>query len=371
MHIPDGYISPATCLATYGISIPFWYAASRRVKKLFRIRMVPLLSVFSAFSFVIMLFNLPIPGGTTAHAVGVGIAAIVLGPSASILAVSVALFIQAVFFGDGGVTTFGANCFNMAIVGSLVAYGTYRLIATRAPVTSSRRVVAGAAAGYLAINVSALCAAIEFGIQPLLYKDAAGTPLYCPYPLSVTIPAMMIGHMTFAGLAELVVSGGLVAYLQKANPSLLTRTAPKSPLPGEGSRAPAGTGRWRGARPLWAAVALLLILTPLGILAAGAGWGEWAARDFSNPAVRQQMTASSRNVAPPEFAPRGLERLSSVWAAPFPQYAPRFIRSPAFGYLLSAMVGTGASILLCLLAGLLFWPAPASKLAPGSNAGAS
>jgi len=103
-----------------------------------------------------MMFNLPLPGGTTGHAVGVGIAAIVLGPWASILAISIALVIQALLFGDGGITAIGANCFNMAILGSLTAYGIYRLVAGSAPIESPRRVFAAALAGYLAINVSAV-----------------------------------------------------------------------------------------------------------------------------------------------------------------------------------------------------------------------
>src|SRR3954463_12070374 len=125
MHIPDGYLSPATCAALYGWAAPFWYVALNRVKTALHTRLVPLLSLVSAFSFVIMMFNLPLPAGTTGHAVGIGIAAIVLGPWASMIAISTALLIQAVFFGDGGITTFGANCLNMAIVGSFVAYGTY------------------------------------------------------------------------------------------------------------------------------------------------------------------------------------------------------------------------------------------------------
>src|SRR6476469_9398744 len=204
MHIPDGYLSPATCAVMYAAATPFWYTALRRLKRLLNTRMVPLLSVFAAFSFVIMMFNLPLPGGTTGHAVGMGIATIVLGPWGAMLAISVALLIQAIFFGDGGVTAFGANCFNMAIVGSLVAYVVYRVIAGRVAITSPRRVVAAAIAGYAAINVAALCAAIEFGIQPALFTDASGAPLYAPYPISVTIPAMLIGHLTIAGLAELV-----------------------------------------------------------------------------------------------------------------------------------------------------------------------
>src|SRR5262245_25809014 len=155
MHIPDGYLSPSTCATLYVASAPFWYIALQRVRRLLNTRLVPLLAVFSAFSFVIMMFNLPLPGGTTGHAVGMGIATIVLGPWGSMLAVSVALLIQALFFGDGGVTAFGANCFNMAIVGSLVAYGVYRLIAGRSALTASRRVIAGELAVSRAVNCDA------------------------------------------------------------------------------------------------------------------------------------------------------------------------------------------------------------------------
>src|SRR5689334_1296798 len=140
MHIPDGYLSPATCAVLYAGAMPFWYIALQKINKLLSTRLVPLLSVFAAFSFVIMMFNLPLPGGTTGHAVGIGIAAIVLGRWGGMLAISVALLIQAIFFGDGGITALGANCFNMAIAGSFVAYGTYQLFAGQSPVNSSRRV---------------------------------------------------------------------------------------------------------------------------------------------------------------------------------------------------------------------------------------
>jgi cobalt/nickel transport system permease protein len=253
------------------------------------------------------------------------------------LAVSIALLIQAVFFGDGGITTLGANCFNMAIVGSIVAHLVYRAVAGRTAVTSSRRVWAAAVAGYAAINVAALFAACELGIQPLFFKDAIGAPLYAPYALHIAIPAMMIGHLTFAGLAELFVSGGVVAYLQRANPALLGQKSASR----QEARPPATTTDWRTTRPLWIRLALLMLLTPLGILSAGTAWGEWGARDFSDPQMRQQITAASGNIAPPSQQPQGLARLSSLWSAPFPQYAPPFIRRPAFGYAMSAVFGSG------------------------------
>lgn len=352
MHIPDGYLSPATCAALYASAAPFWFVALRRVKRVMHSRVVPLLSVFAAFSFVIMMFNLPLPGGTTGHAIGVGIATVVLGPWASMLAISVALLIQALLFGDGGITAFGANAFNMAVVGSLVASGVYRLAAGRAALTSLRRVVAAALAGYAAINIAALCAAIEFGIQPALFKDATGAPLYAPYPLHIAIPAMMIGHITFAGLAELIVSGGVVAYLQRTDPSLLKLTAPKSALLHEDTIEQAGSwSSWRATRRLWIALALLMILSPLGLLAAGTAWGEWAPQDFADPTTRAAIAAASGNQGPPTQPPQGLARLASVWTAPIPDYAPPFMKSAAFGYVMSALVGVGLIILTFLFIG--------------------
>jgi len=350
MHIPDGYLSPATCAALYASTAPFWYVALRRLKQLLTTRLVPLLSVFAAFSFVVMMFNLPLPGGTTGHAVGVSIASIVLGPWAAILAISIALFIQAVFFGDGGITALGANCFNMAVAGSMVAYFSYRVIAGKCPIISRRRVLAAGIAGYLSINVAALLAAIEFGIQPMFFRDASGAPLYAPYPLRIAIPAMMAGHLTVAGLAESILSAGLVAWLQRTHASLLSATAP-------GATAGGGEGRnfgWRAMRPLLAGLAALMLMTPLGILAVGSAWGEWSPRDLADGSARQQIAAASANRELPPGVPRGLERLSSVWTAPFPSYAPRFLRSASFGYCLSGAFGSGLILLAAVAADWAF-----------------
>ncbi len=238
MHIPDGYLSPSTCAGLYLAATPFWYVAMKRVRAKLATQAIPLVAVFSAFSFVLMMFNLPLPGGTTGHAVGMGVSSIVLGPWMSTLAISMALLVQAVFFGDGGISAYGANCFNMAIAGSFAAYAVYRVGTLRAGVSSSRRVLVAGLAGYAGINLAALLAAVEFGIQPLFFHDTNGTPLYAPYPLSVSIPAMMIGHLTFAGFAEFLVSAGIVKYLGSVDPALLQQAPDTASVPGAHSRTP-------------------------------------------------------------------------------------------------------------------------------------
>ncbi|MEI6291142.1 MAG: energy-coupling factor ABC transporter permease, partial [Chloroflexota bacterium] len=126
MHIPDGYLSPLSSLVMFLLVLPFWLIGARKIRESMNARSVPLIALLAAFSFVIMMFNVPLPGGTTGHATGAALAAIILGPEAAVVAVSIALIIQAFFFGDGGVLAIGANCFNMAVVIPYVSYAVYR-----------------------------------------------------------------------------------------------------------------------------------------------------------------------------------------------------------------------------------------------------
>jgi cobalt/nickel transport system permease protein len=208
----------------YAVTVPFWAIAARKLNRTLKSKEAPYLALGAAFSFVIMMFNVPIVGGTTGHATGATLIAILLGPWAAMISVSVALIIQALLFGDGGITAIGANCFNMGVVGGLAGYGIYRLIAAGSDVKSSRRWIAGAIAAYLSLNISALITGIEFGIQPILEKSADGQPLYSPFPLSIAIPAMAGEHLLVFGFAEALVTALVIKYFQKNDPTMLARS---------------------------------------------------------------------------------------------------------------------------------------------------
>lgn len=229
MHIPDGYLGPITYIALFLIMIPIWLYAGYRVRKDLRSRQVPLLALSAAFTFVIMMFNVPIPGGSTGHAVGGAIIGIILGPWAAVVSISVALIIQAFVFGDGGITAIGANCFNMAVVMPFVGYYAYRLLSGKADSKSTRRIVAAAIAGYLAIVVASGFAGFEFGIQPYLYPAVDGQFPYMPYGLEVTLPAMLGEHLIFFGVLEALITALVFLYFQRNSPELLEdRTAKKA-----------------------------------------------------------------------------------------------------------------------------------------------
>lgn len=340
MHIPDGYLSPQTCAAAFVVAVPTWAVAAHRVTKVVKSRNVPLLAVLAAVSFLIMMFNIPIPDGTTAHAVGGAIIAITLGPWAAVIAVSVALLFQALLFGDGGVLAYGANVVNMAIILPFVGYGVYRLIAGSAPLRSKRRLVAAVAAGYVGINAAALAAAIEFGIQPDLFHTASGAPLYSPYHLSQAIPAMMLAHLTIAGAAEAILTGGVFAYLARANPQRLAATHRGI----EVNETPA-SGRRRILTPARVAggfVALMVILTPLGLLAPGGAFGEDAPGDLSLGELGLRAV------------PAGLAKYNGFWSHTLlGDYGFHDGQHANLGYILSALVGIVVVGAVIFLLGLL------------------
>jgi cobalt/nickel transport system permease protein len=321
VHIPDGYLSPATCAALTVAVAPAWVVAARQLRGRLAQREVPSLALAAAFSFVIMMFNVPAPGGTTGHAVGAGLVAVMLGPAAAVVTTTVALTIQALLFGDGGVLALGANCFNIAVVMPMATYAVYQLLAAGEP-SPARRALAAGAGAYVGLNLAALTTAIQFGLQPALAHDAAGTPLYCPYGLGVAIPAMLLPHLLVFGVVEAVVTGGVVLAAARAGAF--------APPAGEARSLPASA-------PLWAALGALCLLSPLGLLAAGDAWGEWAPED-----VQAQVG----------YMPLGLSRLATVWSAAWPDYALPGT-SEATGYILAAIVGVSITAGLLVLLGRL------------------
>lgn len=323
MHIPDGYLSPKTCAVLYTTMVPIWYLVARRVQRTLQAKEIPLLALGAAFTFVIMMFNIPIPGGTTGHMVGGVVVAMVVGPWSAVLALTLALAIQALLFGDGGITALGANAFNMAFIMPFAGYYVYQIIAAGNP-GPGRRWVALFLAGYIAINMAALMTAVQLGIQPMIAHSPDGRPLYAPYPLSVTIPAMTLSHLLFFGPVEAIGTALVVSYVLKSNEALIYKPQ-ANPL-----------------RPLWIGLVILIILTPIGLLAQGTAWGEWASVELK---------------ALIGYIPEGLGRLEGLWTSLMPDYTIPGLEGPvmsALGYVLSSAIGSGLIVLTIYLMGRIW-----------------
>lgn len=295
MHIPDGYISPQTAGGLWALMVPAWYWAGHRVKSAISARQAPLVAIGAAFTFVIMMFNVPLPGGTTGHAVGGTIIAIVVGPWAAVISISVALFIQALFFGDGGILALGANCFNMAFALPVTGYLTYRLISGGAPERSPRRWLAAGIGAYVGLTVAALLTAVEFGLQGDLFRAADGSALYSPYGLSTAVPAIMIPHLLVVGFIEGGMTSLVFIFLGRTDPALLANHAHSS-----------RTAAPFRLKPLIIGLVLLTVFAPLGLLAAGSAWGEWSTEELG-----QQVG----------YVPQGMERFAGIWKGVLPDYA--------------------------------------------------
>lgn len=313
MHIPDGYLSPETCAVGFAIAIPAIAVASRHVIRQVKGRAVPKLAMLSAFSFLIMMFNLPIPDGTTAHAVGSALIAIVMGPAAAVIATAVALLFQALIFGDGGVLAYGVNVVNMAVIMPLVATVVNRLVAGNSAAGSVRRIAAAAAAGYVSILMASTAVGVELGIQPALFHAADGTPLYNPYGLAATVPAMLFAHLLIAGPAEAIISGAGYGFLARTG-QLEDATTTSHQLRTSPGLASLGV------------LAMLALLSPLGLIAQGTAFGEWGPDELG-----EQLGQ----------IPAGLEHWSTLWThSLLPDYGFAGGDAPVAAYWISALLGS-------------------------------
>ncbi len=205
MHIADGYLSPQTVIASYALAIPLWVYAFKKLKAELNEEILPKLAALSALSFIIMMFNIPVPGGSSAHAVGTALLAILFGPWVAFIAISIVLLIQALVFGDGGITAIATEALAMGFVEAFVAYFIFN--------TLKKYKFAPFVAGYISIIAAAFVIGLVLGLQAN-FSDESGKPLYFPFGVTIAMPAMVLEHLVI-GLAEGIFTQVVYTFLQK------------------------------------------------------------------------------------------------------------------------------------------------------------
>ena len=204
MHIPDGFVPLWQCAIYYVILIIAIYFAVKWSKKNLDEKRIPLMAILSAGIFAIMSMNIPIPFGTSGHMVGGALVALVfMAPEAGVIVFTCVLLIQALLFGDGGITVLGLNVLNMGIIGGSVGLGSYKLL--NRFIGKYPSVAIGA---WLATVISAIAAAIELAL--------AGT-----FPIEIGLVSMVLYHV-FIGIIEAALTVIVIYALEKFRPDLLT-----------------------------------------------------------------------------------------------------------------------------------------------------
>jgi cobalt/nickel transport system permease protein len=211
MHIPDGFIAPQIYAPAYAAAAGLWAYGANRVKKTIREETIPLMGVMTALTFGLNMIAVPLPGGTTVHATGIGLLAALFGVWPSFLSLSLVLLLQALLFGMGGITSFPVNAIAMGLFGSASGYGVFvalRRLSLRAALFAT---------GFTAVVVPAIVVALALGAQPHIAHRADGTPLFFPFGFRLTIPAIVLPHL-LVGTGEgalTVLVYGFVSKLRK------------------------------------------------------------------------------------------------------------------------------------------------------------
>jgi cobalt/nickel transport system permease protein len=204
VHVPDGFLSPQITVPAYAVSAPLWAWAARRHFGARAADALPAMGALTALAFVVQLIRIPVPGGTSTHLVGTTLLALVFHPVAAFVCEALVLAVQALFFGEGGVTTLGVNALAMGFLGPGAGWLVFR---------ASRRIGEGPAAfaaAWTGTQVASLAVALVLGLQHAL------SARYFPVSLPVVVAATMVPSLLVTGVVEGAYTLATLALLRKA-----------------------------------------------------------------------------------------------------------------------------------------------------------
>ncbi len=316
MHIPDGYISPKVFIPFYLLFIPLFVKGIKKLRQQLDEEVLPLLSSLTALSFIIMMFNIPIPGGTSGHALGAALIAIIFGPWAGFIAICLVLLLQALLFGDGGITTYAINALAMGYVASFSGYYTYKLFKNKISEKINYFI-----SGWVSIVLASVVVAIVLGIEPYIAKDINGSPVYFPYGLKITLPAVVGSTMLFFGIIEGIFTLFGISYFKRYFDF------------GQGFKTIVVKKETSDIFLFFFVVLLIMLLVPLGLITENPAWGEWNLNFFNEKLG---------------FIPQGIKNFSVFYSAPLSHYSLPGL-STVTSYYFSAILAFFTTTLLFFL----------------------
>lgn len=222
MHMADALLSPVVGGTMMAVTVG---VAAYSIKKIQQDpgqedSKVPLMGVMGAFVFSAQMINFSIPGtGSSGHLGGGLMLAILLGPFAAFLTMASVLFIQALFFGDGGLLAYGANVFNLGFVSCFIAYPLLYRPLTKKGMTTGRMTVAAIITAIVGLQLGAFSVVIE----TLLSGKTA-------LPFGTFVLFMQPIHLAI-GIVEGIVTAAVIGYVWNARPELLYHVDVKEKAP--------------------------------------------------------------------------------------------------------------------------------------------
>lgn len=196
-HIPDGVLSAPVLVGGALASAGLLVVALRRLDY----ERLPQAAVLSAAFFVSSVISIPL-GPTSVHLLLNGLMGLLLGWIA-VPALLVALTLQLVFFGHGGLAALGVNTLNMALPALLCAWVLGPRLVRSGPAGAFW---VGSAAGGVGVLLTGLLVALSLGLSDRAFVPAAQVVILSYLPLA---------------FVEALISGTVLSFLSRVDPESL------------------------------------------------------------------------------------------------------------------------------------------------------
>ncbi|HLF42240.1 MAG TPA: energy-coupling factor ABC transporter permease [Acidimicrobiia bacterium] len=164
MHIPDGFIGPGISVAAGLTAIGGFAVALRKARHYLTDRLVPMAALVAAFVFAAQMVNFPVLPGMSGHLLGGVLAAVLVGPWAGCIVMSLVLIVQALLFADGGLSALGLNIVNMSLIGAVGGYLVYRVLFRLGRSRPAAVPVLAGIAAMFSVPLAAMGFVLEFGL---------------------------------------------------------------------------------------------------------------------------------------------------------------------------------------------------------------
>jgi cobalamin biosynthesis protein CbiM len=209
MHIPDGFLDAPVSLLGGVVAVVGIAVCLRSTSRTLDERQVPVVGLVAAFVFAAQMLNVPVANGTSGHLLGAVLAAVLVGPAAGALAITVVLTVQALLFADGGLSALGLNVVNMALVGAFGGYAAFVVLRRLAGRSSGGVALAAGIAAATAPVMAAVAFTAEYALGG---NDAVSVG---------SVAGAMIGVHVLIGVGEGVITALAVGSVLAMRPDLV------------------------------------------------------------------------------------------------------------------------------------------------------